>query len=95
MGAIMYLLFGLIEFALIFRFVFLLFGANATAPFVGWIYTVTNPLVAPFAGIFGSNHITNGTVMAGTFDTAALIAMVVYGLLGTILLRVLNGRLPR
>lgn len=91
MATIIYLLFGLIEFALIFRFIFLLFGANATTPFVDWIYNVTDPLVLPFAGIFGDPDVTEGIATAGTFDIAALIAMVVYGLIGTILLRVFKG----
>src|SRR3989344_9242785 len=43
---------GLIEILLVFRLVFKMLGANITSPFVGLIYTITDPLALPFSGIF-------------------------------------------
>lgn len=58
------------------RFVLRLLAASDTSAFVSAIYSVTAPLVAPFHGIFG-DAASGGSY----FETAALVAMVVYGLL--------------
>ncbi len=67
---------GLINILLATRFVLLLLGANLDAGFVEFIYTITNPLVAPFVGIFGTP--TYGQFM---FDWSSLLAIIVYSLI--------------
>lgn len=56
------------------RLLFLLLGARAVG-FAAWLYNVTEPLAAPFRGIFPAP-----AVETGYFDTASLVAIVVYGL---------------
>ncbi len=67
---------GLINVLLALRFVFLLLGARNTG-FTSFLYNITNPLMAPFKGIFASP-----AAETGYFDTASLLAMVVYALIG-------------
>jgi uncharacterized protein YggT (Ycf19 family) len=64
---------GVIEVLLAFRVVLKLLGANAFSGFTNFIYTVSNPFVAPFAGILRVTA-TSGVVL----EWSTLIAMVVY-----------------
>lgn len=89
--AIISFIVGIIEFLLAFRFVFLVFGANPANGFVSWIYDMSQPLAAPFIGIFGSPRLAEGAVVTGVFEVASLIAIVVYGLIGYALMRLLGG----
>jgi len=82
MSNIIYLIFGLIELLIASRLVLRLFGANPGSPFVAWIYNLSSPLVAPFGGIFGQT---------GNFDLAALVALVVFALVGSLLARFLSA----
>lgn len=87
MAAIISFIFGIIELLVGARFVFLIIGANPTAQLVSWIYTVSEPLVAPFAGILGrATTIPVGTVVHSVFDPSTLIAFVVYAAIGGVLL---------
>jgi uncharacterized protein YggT (Ycf19 family) len=70
-----YLIFGIAEALLVIRFVLRLLGANAEAGFASFIYRISEPLVAPFVGLFGTPQL-NGMVL----DLEALVAIVVYGL---------------
>lgn len=65
--------FAIVEFLIGLRVLLLLFGANPANGFVAWVYDNSQPLVAPFQGIFP-------TVSQGRFivDFSALFAMVVY-----------------
>lgn len=87
-------IFGFIEALLALRFVFRLLGANPDNVFVNWIYDWSTPLAAPFAGIFGQDATVAGpgVVTQSVFDWTALIALVVYGLIGGLILRLLGGR---
>ena len=49
-----YLIFGIVEALLAIRFVLKLLGANAEAGFASFIYRISDPLVAPFVGLFGT-----------------------------------------
>jgi uncharacterized protein YggT (Ycf19 family) len=73
-GAI-YLIFGIVEALIIIRFVLKLLGANAEAGFASFIYRISEPLVAPFLGLFGSPQV-NGMVL----ELESIVAIVVYGL---------------
>ena len=66
------LLFSLAGFLLVFRFVFLLFGANPDNRFVDVIYSITGPYVGIFHGIFSESEWESGV-----FEPATIIAMVV------------------
>jgi hypothetical protein len=77
---------GIIEIGLALRFVLMLLGANATTPFVAWIYDSTQALVNPFEGIFG----TPQGVLA-SFDFTTIVAIVAYAVLGWILLYVVSS----
>lgn len=91
MWGIVSIVFGLIEITIGLRFLFLLLGANFESGFVAWIYNVSNPLVAPFGTIFGhTNKAIAGTLDGTIFEPASLIALVVYGLIGGVLLRILT-----
>jgi hypothetical protein len=66
---------GIINILLALRLVFLLFGARQVG-FASALYSITNPFVAPFKGIFASPS-TSGSY----FDSGAVLAIVIYALL--------------
>jgi hypothetical protein len=66
-----------VEVLLALRFIFRLFAANSSAPFVNWLYDTTAILISPFRGIFTS-PVVNGQFV---FDITTLISIVIYGLL--------------
>lgn len=83
---------GLVELILIFRFIFRITGANPANEFVGWIYDVSAPLVAPFAGIFGAPPVSEGAVVASVFEWASIVALIIYGVIGALVVRLVSGR---
>jgi len=70
---IIWYLLGLLEILLAFRFVLKLFGANASAGFTSFIYSVTHIFTAPFLSVFGSSK-----VAGSIFEWTTLLAMLVY-----------------
>lgn len=64
---------SLLEVALMFRFIFKLAGANATAGFTSFIYGLTWPFTAPFLAVF-PRTIIEGSI----FEWTTLLAMFVY-----------------
>ncbi|HVE80925.1 MAG TPA: YggT family protein [Candidatus Dormibacteraeota bacterium] len=79
---LIYFLFGLLIALLTFRFIFRLLGANPGSGFVDFVYSLTNPFVAPFYGIFGGDLVTEGAVTTAVLDSATLVAIAVYALIG-------------
>lgn len=80
---------GAIDIVIAARFLGKLFGASAESAFVNFIYQVSGPLVAPFTGIFGDT----GT-KTNTFETASLVALVVYAVIGwglVVLIRIVTA----
>lgn len=75
---ILEVIFDVIAILLGFRILLRFLGANANTPIVNWIYDTTNSLIAPFAGIFPSPQVSGFF----TIDVAAIIALVVYSLVG-------------
>jgi len=73
---IIYYVGGLIIALLAVRLILQLLGANQASAFVDFIYGLSGVFVAPFAGIFGEP-----TFGQSHFDTSALVAIVVYGLI--------------
>ena len=83
----LFVLIGLavVETLLGFRLGFLLAGANPTNGFVDFIYDSTEGMVEPFGGIVTNEAIDGG----GTFESATLIAMIVWALVGLLIIAVL------
>jgi uncharacterized protein YggT (Ycf19 family) len=74
---LIWLIFGLLEAVIALRVVFKLIGVNAANPFAALIYSVSNPLVAPFASLTGAPA-AGGMVL----EISSVIAMLVYLLIG-------------
>ena len=68
---------GVVDIFVAARFLGKLLGASAQSAFVSFINTVSGPLVAPFQGIFG-----NGGSKTNSFETADLVAIAVYAVVG-------------
>ena len=66
------IIFTLAGLLLIFRFVFLLLGANPNNGFVDAIYGITEPFVMIFSGIFAERSWSDGVL-----EPASLLALVV------------------
>jgi YGGT family len=77
---LIYWVFGLIEGLLAIRFVLKALGANPSAGFAQFIYGITDILVAPFAGLFGTPR-ASGSVL----ELNSIVAMIVYALLAWLL----------
>src|ERR1700693_1942235 len=80
---------GVIDVLIAARFLGKLFGASAQSAFVNGIYQVSSPLVAPFTGIFGDTG-----SKTNTFETASLVALVVYAVIGwglVVLIRIVTA----
>ncbi len=60
-------------------FVLLLFSANATVPFVEFVYKVAAEFLQPFRGIFPVHQISE----TGYFSASALFAIMMYLILAT------------
>lgn len=87
-----YFLVGLLEVLLGLRFLLRMFGANPDNSFAQFIYTLSDPFIAPFSTLFISPTASDG---ANIFDVNVLIAMIVYAILGWIavsLVRLIQGR---
>ena len=80
-------LIGIIELFLGFRFIFRLLGANPSAPFVNWLYEMTDPLINPFRGIFLTPRIEGVFVVEFT----TLLALLVYMIAGYVLLELISA----
>lgn len=79
-------IFGLAEAFLGFRFLLKLFGANPEAGFAAWIYSVSQPLLDPFRGIFP-------TVVEGQYiiEFSTLFAILIYALIAWLLTQLIFG----
>jgi hypothetical protein len=76
-AAIVSFVVGVVDILIAARFLGKLLGASAQSTFVSFINTVSGPLVAPFQGIFG-----NGGSKANSFETADLVAIAAYAVIG-------------
>lgn len=75
---------GIVDALLVLRLVFFMFGARAVG-FADLLYSITDPLVAPFRGIFAAPKIDGAY-----FDTASIVAIIVYALLGWVVARLID-----
>src|SRR5438270_2937111 len=76
-AAVVGFIIGAADILIAARFLGKLLGASSQSAFVSFIYQVSSPLVAPFKGIFG-----NAGSSANSFETASLVAIVVYAVIG-------------
>lgn len=86
------LLVGLLEVLLALRFILRLLGANTQNAFAQFIYSLSKPFIAPFSTLFVSPVTAEG---ASIFDVNVLVAMLIYGLLGVLvisIIRYIQGR---
>lgn len=81
---------GVIITLLALRFVLFMLGANRDSGFVDFIYNISSVFAAPFSGIFPAP--TYGQFF---FDTASLVAMLVYALIAWGLARLFTLNAPR
>ncbi|HEX9094563.1 MAG TPA: YggT family protein [Candidatus Dormibacteraeota bacterium] len=80
---------GLVDVLIAARFLGKLLGASSQSAFVHFIYQLSSVMVAPFTGIFGDT----GT-KTNTFETASLVAIVVYAVIGwglVVLIRIVTA----
>lgn len=93
-GYFVYLIFGLLEILLAFRFVLKLLGANPSTGFVDFVYNLSAIFVAPFTGIFNTS-MSSGNVTTSIFEPAVLVAIAVYAVIAwgiVTLIKVISGR---
>lgn len=86
-------LFSLVEVTLAFRLVFKILGADPANIFVKSIYAVTQFFVGLFEGIFPVTLTTIDSLPL--FEPATLIAMLVVGVVGIILMGLVRPRKTR
>jgi uncharacterized protein YggT (Ycf19 family) len=81
-------LFGILQALLILRIVLLLLNANQDNEIVAAILSITEPFVAPFRGMFQLDEVTgaNGSIL----DVAAIVALVAWTLVETLIVSVLG-----
>lgn len=77
---------GVIAFFLGLRIILQLFAANASTPFVAWIYSMSAGLMFPFRGIFPSAAIGQGSI----FDVPAFIGLIVYAVVFYLVISLIN-----
>lgn len=84
------LIIGFIIAVLGLRFVFRLFAANPNNPIANFVYEVSQPFVTPFFGLFRYQP----ELGAGRFEFETLIAIVVYGLIASVVAGAFTRRRP-
>lgn len=79
---------GLFVVLLVVRFVLALLGANLANQFANFIYTVTDPMVAPFRGLLQVSQFQAGVsrIEIETILTIVIYALVTWGVTRLILL---------
>jgi uncharacterized protein YggT (Ycf19 family) len=82
------LLFGVIVALIGLRIVLLALGANAGNAIVDGIYSITEPLVAPFRGVFSIDQVR--PTGNNEIDIAALVAIVGWSLIALLIIAILR-----
>ncbi len=81
------LLFGILITLLILRIVLLLLVADPGNGIVDFVYSVTEPFVAPFRGMFQFDAVASGD---RTLDIAALVALIGWTLIYALIMAILR-----
>ena len=79
-------LFDAIALLLGIRILLSFFAANQATPVVRWIFDMSQPLIAPFSGIF-----PNASIGAFVIETSAIIALLVYSIIGYAVLSLVSS----
>lgn len=89
------LLFGILAVLIGLRILLLLLVANQSNSIVDFVYSVTEPFVAPFRGIFSIDQVSPGG--GSVFDVGAVVALVGWLLIYLLLMAILRlgDRTPR
>lgn len=82
------LLFGILAVLIGLRILLLLLVANQSNSIVDFVYTVTEPFVAPFRGIFSIDRVSPGG--GSVFDVGAVVALVGWLLIYLLLMAILR-----
>lgn len=83
---LVYVVFGIVIALIIIRVVLKALAANPGAGFTSFLYSVTNPLVAPFQGIFATPQSGAGSVL----ELSSIVAIIVYALIAWALVRLIE-----
>jgi uncharacterized protein YggT (Ycf19 family) len=76
--------FGILQVLLILRIILLVLVANAGNDIVHFVFSVTQPFVEPFLGMFALNRVTAD--QGSVFDIAALVALIGWTLVEMLIL---------
>ena len=87
-GRIVSLLFGILAVLIGLRILLLLLVANETNAIVDFVFSVTQPFVEPFRGIFAIDAVTPGG--GSVFDVAAVVALVGWLLIYLLIMAILR-----
>jgi uncharacterized protein YggT (Ycf19 family) len=82
------LLFGILIGLIVLRVILLALGANEGNALVDGIYGISEPLVAPFRGVFSLDVVR--PTGASVIDIAALVAIVGWSLIGLVITAILR-----
>ena len=80
-----YVVFAIIVGAIFIRVLLKVLGANTAVAFTQFTYGVTDPLLAPFRGLLPT-FVSGRTI----FETSSLFAILIYGLIGIALARLVS-----
>jgi YggT family protein len=81
---IVYLIYGVLTGLLVIRIVLSLLGANRGNGFANFIYSITNPFVSPFRGLFGYR----AQYGVSRFEVESIVAIIVYGLVTWLIIKI-------
>lgn len=83
---ILNIIFYVIEFLLLLRFVLILFSANLSGIFARWIFANSASLVSPFDRIFPTIKLAGLNV-----DLTVLFGLVVYAIIGQLIISIFQS----
>lgn len=87
LAQIVWFIFGAIIALLTVRIVLSLLGANPANAFANFIYTLSEPLAAPFRGLLQVGEVQLGVAR---FELETLVAILVYALIGWGIVKLIN-----
>ena len=92
---VVYYILGLFEVLFGFRLIFKLLGANPESTLVVFIYSMSEPLLSPFTGVFRS-AVTQGIEVQSALEPTTVIAMIVCALIAWGIVKLIEiNRAPR
>jgi YggT family protein len=91
LAQIVWFIVGLIVTLLVIRILLALAGANLDNEFASFIYSLSDPLVSPFRGLLRIGEFQAGIAR---FEVETFVAMIVYVLAGSLLVRAIDLARP-